>query len=148
MHYFYTLFYSFEDEQILNPEDDTQKMALQVVYKPEIQKRLDLFRHAWNNHKIRSANNRTPTQMWMEGMLANSEQESTAINNVFGEDPYSQENLETGLARRGVRLTQLQVDNEDLERAVIVSQPLINLNSEQQQQIQNAMAGITDLKTP
>lgn len=28
VHYFYRLFYSFEDEQILNPEDNTQKMAL------------------------------------------------------------------------------------------------------------------------
>lgn len=31
VHYFYKLFYSFEDEQILNPEDNTHKMALQVV---------------------------------------------------------------------------------------------------------------------
>lgn len=146
VHYFYTLFYSFEDEQILNPEDDIQKMAPQIVYKPEIQKRLDLFRRAWNNHRIRSANNRTPTQIWMEGMLANSEQESTALNNVFGNDPCSQENLEAGLARHGIQLNQLQANNGDLERAVIVSQPLIFLSSEQQQDLQNAMDGTTDLK--
>ena len=140
------LFYSFEDEQILNPEHNAQKMALQVVYKPEIQKRLDLFRHAWNNHRVRSANNRTPTQIWMEGMLTNSEQESTALNNIFGDDPYSQENLEAGLARHGIQLTQLQANTEDLERARIVSQPLNNLNSEQLRDLQNAMDGTTDLK--
>ena len=146
VHYFYMLFYSFEDEQILNTEHNAQKMALQVVYKPEIQKRLDLFRHAWNNHRVRSANNRTPTQIWMEGMLTNSEQESTALNNIFGDDPYSQENLEAGLARHGVQLTQLQANTEDLERARIVSQPLNNLNSEQLRDLQNAMDGTTDLK--
>lgn len=110
------LFYSFEDEQILNPEDNT--LALQVVYKPEIQKQLNLFRRAWNKHRIRSANNRTPTQIWMEGMLANSEQDSTASNNVFGDDPYSQENVEAGLARHGIQLTQLQANSEYLERDV------------------------------
>ena len=36
VHYFYQLFYSFEDEQILNPEDNTHEMALQVVFKPEM----------------------------------------------------------------------------------------------------------------
>ncbi|XP_034072352.1 uncharacterized protein LOC117546278 isoform X1 [Gymnodraco acuticeps] len=146
VHYFYTLFYSFEDEQILNPEDDIQKMALQIVFKPEIQKRLDLFRHAWNNHRLRTANNRTPTHIWMEGMLANREQHSTAIDNVFGNDPYSQENIENGLARHGIRLDQLQANNDDLERAVIVPQPHIILSSEQQQDLQNAMTGTTDLK--
>lgn len=39
-----------------------------------INQRSNLFRRAWNNHRIRSANNRTPTQMWMDGMLSNSEQ--------------------------------------------------------------------------
>lgn len=121
VHYFYRLFYSFEDEQILNPEDNTQKMALKVVYKPEIQRRLDLFRRAWNNHRIRSANNRTPTQIWMEGMLSNSEQESAALSIICGEDPYSQENLEAGFARHDIQLTQLQANSEDLERTVPVT---------------------------
>uniref|UniRef100_A0A3Q3LI92 Uncharacterized LOC113134477 n=1 Tax=Mastacembelus armatus TaxID=205130 RepID=A0A3Q3LI92_9TELE len=122
--YFYMLFYSFEDEQILNPDDNTQKMALQIVYKPEIQRRLDLFRHAWNNHKIRSANNHTPTQIWMEGMLVTTEQESTPLNN----------------------LTQLQANSEDPVQTVTLSQPFNDLSSEQQQGLHNAIDGITDLK--
>uniref|UniRef100_A0A0F8BQL1 Integrase catalytic domain-containing protein n=2 Tax=Larimichthys crocea TaxID=215358 RepID=A0A0F8BQL1_LARCR len=146
VHYFYQLFYSFEDEQILNPEDNTHKMALQVVFKPEIQRRLNLFKSAWNNHRIRSANNHTPTQMWMEGMLSNSEQESAALNNVFGDDPYSEESLEAALARHGIQLTQLEANNEDLDRRVSVSQPPYNLTSEQQRMLQNAMDGAADLK--
>ncbi len=62
-------------------------------------------------------------------MLAISEQDSTAVNNVFENYPYSQENLEAGLARHGIQLTQLQAHSEDLGHAVIVSQPLNNLSS-------------------
>ncbi|KAG8004758.1 hypothetical protein GBF38_016634 [Nibea albiflora] len=142
VHYFYQLFYSFEEEQILNPEDNTHKMALQV----EIQRRLNLFTSAWNNHRIRSANNHTPTQMWMEGMLSNSEQESAALNNVFGDDPYSEESLEAALARHGIQLTQLEANNEDLDPRASVSQPPNNLTSEQQRMLQNAMDGAADLK--
>lgn len=83
----------------------------------------------------------------MEGMLSNSEQESAALSIICGEDPYSQENLEAGLARHRIQLTQLQANSEDLEQKVTVSQPLNNLSSEQQQQqLQNAMDGTTDLK--
>ena len=146
VHYFYKLFYSFEDEQILNPEDNTHKMALQVVYKPEIQRRLNLFRRAWNNHRIRSANNRTPTQMWMDGMLSNSEQESAAIDNVFGDDRYGEESLVGALARHGIQLTHLQANDEDLERRVRGSQPPNNLTSEQQRLLQNVIDGAADLK--
>ncbi|GLD68794.1 uncharacterized protein AKAME5_002010700 [Lates japonicus] len=95
---------------------------------------------------MRSANNRTPIQLWMEGVLANSGQESTSLNIIFGDDPYSQENLEAGLARHGIQLNQLQANSEDLEQVVIVSQPINNLSAEQQQHLQNAMDGTTDLK--
>lgn len=70
---------------------------------------------------MRSANNRTPTQIWMEGMLSNSEQESAALSIICGEDPYSQENLEAGFARHDIQLTQLQANSEDLERTVPVT---------------------------
>lgn len=82
----------------------------------------------------------------MEGMLANSEHDSTALNNVFGDDPYSQENLEAGLARHGIQLSQIQANSEDLERAMTVVQPINNMSSEQQRALQNALDGITDLK--
>lgn len=146
VHCFYRLFYSFEDEHILNPEDDIQKMSLQLVYRPEIQKRLDLFRHGWNNHKTRSASNRTPVQIWMEGVLGNINQDSTAINSIYGDDPYSPENLEAGLARHGVQLAQLQGNPEDFEQAVIVPQPNLNLTAEQLQQLRITIEATTDLK--
>lgn len=144
VHYFYNLFYSYENEQILDPSSDTQKMALQVVFLPEIQARLDHFQNAWNNHKIRSANKRTPVEFWMEGMLA-SESDSTALEGIFGQDPYSHENLETCLARHGLQFNQLQANEGEIHRAVIVSPPL-HLTMNQQEELNNAITGVADLK--
>lgn len=104
--YFYHLFYSFEDEQILDPDNDIHRFSLQQVYLPVIQERLDTFRAAWNRHRLRTESNRTPNQIRMEGMVANRQQDTTAINNVFNRDPYNEE-LETMLGRYGVQLTQL-----------------------------------------
>lgn len=146
IHHFYTLFYSFEDQQILNPEDDIHRFSLHTVYLPEIQRQLGVFRQAWNNHRIRTENNRTPNQLWIQGMLSNIHTDATAINNVFGDDPYTQENLETVLGRHGIQLAQLQADNDDLDRAVIVPQPRINLSPEQQQSLQDVTGGIADLR--
>lgn len=145
IHHYYYIFYSFEEQQILDPDDDVHRYSLQMVYLPEIQGRLDAFRSAWNNHKLRTERNRTPNQMWMEGMVTNRQLDRTAINNVFGQDPYN-ENLETILGRYGVHLPHLQADQDDLDRAVAVRQNQITLTQEQQQTLAGVIAGVEDLK--
>lgn len=117
IHHFYNLFYTWEDFHILDPEDDIHKLSLQMVFMPEIQSRLDLFRSAWNTHRLRTENNRSPNQVWVQGMLANIEVDATAINNVFGDDPYREENLDEVLGRHGIQLDQLQADDEQLHCA-------------------------------
>ncbi|KAM3607966.1 uncharacterized protein V6R79_016965 [Siganus canaliculatus] len=112
----------------------------------EIQRRLNMFTSAWNNHHIRTANNRTPTQLWMEGMLANRDQETAAVEGIFGDDPYSEQSLEAGLARHGIQLLQLQARDDDLQRAVTVRQPTISLSPAQMQALDNTLIGTTDLK--
>lgn len=115
------------------------------VHLPAIQERLDIFRAAWNSHRLRTESNRTPNQIWMEGMVANRQQDTTAINNVFSRDPYNDE-LETMLGRYGVQLTQLEVSQDDLERAVVVTQPQMNLHHRQWQRLKDTLTTITDLK--
>lgn len=143
--YFYRLFYNFEGQQILDPDNDIHRYSLQHVYLPVIQERLDTFRAAWNNHRLRTESNRTPNQIWMEGMVANHQQDTTAINNVFRQDPYN-EDLEAMLARYGVQLTQLEVDQDDLDRAIVVTRPQINLNHIQWQMLKDTLTRITDLR--
>lgn len=89
-------FYSLEDSQLPDPSNDIHKLSLQIVYLAEIQKSLERFREAWNNHALR-----TPTQIWTEGMLLNMATDISAINNVFGENPFKLQNLEAVLAQHG-----------------------------------------------
>ena len=79
-------------------------------------------------------------------MLGNIHQK--AVQRVFGEDPYTEESLETMLGRHDIQLPRLQAeaDNDDLDRAVIVEPPLVALTPEQEQALQDALTGITDLK--
>lgn len=144
LQYFYNLFYTLEDSEVLDPDDDVHKMSLQIVFLPEIQKRLDLFRNGWNNHKIRTENNKTPVQIWTAGMLANMETNCRAISNVFGENPYSTQTLEQLLAQHGIDNFPVTDDGEDHFPAVVVEQPRINLSHQQQQSIIQAIETISD----
>ena len=61
--------------------------ALQLVFVPEINRRLGTFQCGWNKHAIRTANNRTPEQLWMEGCLDNAQTDSTAMKSIFCDEP-------------------------------------------------------------
>ncbi|KAK0136579.1 hypothetical protein N1851_027264 [Merluccius polli] len=140
-------FYSLEDSQLLDPSNDIHKLSLHIVLLPEIQKSLERFREAWNNHALRTENNRTPTQLWTEGMLSNMAMDSAAINNVFGENPYRPHNLEAVLAQHGIDpLPTTDDDDDDELPAVIVEQSQINLSQQQQESISHAIDHISDLK--
>lgn len=144
LQYFYNLFHSLEDSEVLDPDDDIHKLSLHIVFLPEIQKRLNLFRNGWNHHKMRTEHNKTPVQIWTAGMLSNMEANCTAINNVFGEDPFSTHTLEELLAQHGINNFPVTDDDEDHFPAVVVEQPRINLSHQQQQNILQAIQTITD----
>lgn len=69
---FYHLFYHMEDTGLLDPLNSSDLFCLHFVYKPYINYAIKLFVDAWCSHPMRSAGNRTPTQLWIEGMLNNS----------------------------------------------------------------------------
>ena len=66
--FFYQLFYQMEDRGILNPEVDEDLFCLHTVFIPEIQSHLDSFHSGWSHHHLRTEHNRTPLQIWIEGM--------------------------------------------------------------------------------
>ena len=66
--FFYLLFYSLEEANLLNPDDVVDLCALHFVFLPIIQRHLDTFREAWCSHPIRTEHNRTPHQLWILGM--------------------------------------------------------------------------------
>lgn len=61
---FYYLFYSLEEYQLLSPVDNTDLYCLHYVFLPRINSQLEIFRQAYNRHKLRTEQNMSPLQLW------------------------------------------------------------------------------------
>jgi len=83
----YATFYQFEVDNILDVTNDLHLQALQFVFLSEINRRMDELRHNWNSHRIRTAGNLSPQQLWLKGMLANTKSGHTATVEIFGDSP-------------------------------------------------------------
>lgn len=66
---YYRLFYYMEHHDLLNPVDTVHLFALHYVFSPRINKSLESFMDAWNNHGIRTEHGKTPNQIFTEGVL-------------------------------------------------------------------------------
>ena len=71
--FFYTLFYTFEDINLLNMDDTRYVYALHFVFIPIIQKHLDMFQQGWAHHSLRTEHNKSPNQLWITGLCELSE---------------------------------------------------------------------------
>ena len=77
------IFYYMENQQLLNPDDDLHLFCLQSVYIPRINKSLMEFREQFNHHPLRTANDRSPYQLFLEGIITNRQSHYTAVNNFL-----------------------------------------------------------------
>lgn len=68
-HYFYYIFYAMEDSGILNTTNPLHMFALHLVFLPRINLALHEYLQAFNHHKIRTAQNWSPYQMWINNMM-------------------------------------------------------------------------------
>ena len=78
---FYYTFYSLEDNQLLCPSNDIDLFALHYVFLPRINNHLEVFKQAYSRHRLRTEGNHSPLQLWIDGMLATSDQ--TAASGVY-----------------------------------------------------------------
>ena len=58
-------FTELEDQNILDPLNDTDLFCLHYVFLPRINASLHSFQMAWNNHPLSTENNRSPIQIHM-----------------------------------------------------------------------------------
>ncbi|PIK34212.1 hypothetical protein BSL78_28964 [Apostichopus japonicus] len=65
---YYTLFYQLEDNGLLDICDEVDLFCLHYVLIPEINHRLNSFKETYIHHKIRTAGNKTPLQLWTASM--------------------------------------------------------------------------------
>ncbi|XP_023818518.1 uncharacterized protein LOC105358284 [Oryzias latipes] len=63
---FYTIFTELEIQGLLNPGEEIDLYALHRCFLLHIQQHLHAFAQAWNHHGLRTANNRSPLQLWLQ----------------------------------------------------------------------------------
>lgn len=80
----YHMFYSMENEGLLDPVDEVDLFALHFVFLPRINQQLRSFKEAYCRHKLRTEHNCTPLQLWTRGILTT--EDSTALAGVLGSD--------------------------------------------------------------
>lgn len=84
----YHLFYSLEDEGLLDPVDEVDLFALHFVFLPRIKQHLESFKAAYCRHKLRTEHHHTPLQLWVQGMLVTDD--ATALSGTLGLDDISE----------------------------------------------------------
>ena len=95
LHIFYYIFYSMEDNLLLNLNDCIDMFALQLTFLPRINKSMKEYAQLFNDHPIRTEKNWTPNQMWTNGMLHPENplqhghiEENDHQTDYFGIDPH------------------------------------------------------------
>ncbi|XP_069104908.1 uncharacterized protein [Argopecten irradians] len=112
---FYHRFYRMEDRGILDPSQDHHICAIQLVFVPDINQQLNEFRQAWNRHQLRTEGNRSPEQIWMDGMISDTDGH-TAVKEL--RDPSTMDDLEVKLQTFGLSGRDVQLV-DDSERVVL-----------------------------
>ena len=82
---FYHLFHHLEDTHLLDPVNSLDLFALHFVYLPYINYCIKLFTDAWSAHPLRSSSNRSPTQLWISGMLNNAQSGYTVSDELYSQ---------------------------------------------------------------
>ena len=79
---FYTLFHLLEDMELLDPTSSVDMFSLHYIFLPRINHSLEVFRQSYSHHRLRTANNRSPYQLWISGM-ATSSGDDAAVQGVM-----------------------------------------------------------------
>lgn len=127
---FYTMFYGFEDDEILNISDPIHKQALRMTFLKEINNSLEKFQKAWNCHQIRTASHKTPTRLWLDGMLQNQNSNHTAVRDIFNHSDMLEEKIQEYLQNH----QELSGDGVVITSA----DELMHLDEQQKQQLEES----------
>ena len=122
-HIFYYLFQTMEDSGILHRGNRLHMFVLHFIYRPRINKALESFYSAWNQHSMRTERNWSPLQIWTNGMLDMRNHQISGVTDVvdsetdideldwFGFDPYAPTPDDDGLTT--VVVDDVSIDVED-----------------------------------
>ena len=68
---------SIETEGYLDPLNEVDMYCLHFIFLPRINKCLEEFQESWNNHSLSTEGNKSPYQLFVEGLLHHSSQSNT-----------------------------------------------------------------------
>ena len=90
---FYKMFYYLEQYNLLDHLNEHHLWALHYVFIPRINRCLEEFTNGWNHHPIRTANHKSPQQLFTAGclLLQNSQLPALdffhSVDDTYGIDP-------------------------------------------------------------
>ncbi|KAI7790565.1 hypothetical protein IRJ41_003596 [Triplophysa rosa] len=108
---FSCLFLDLEAEGTLNPDNEKHLFSLYWSFLPQLQRHLEFFQEAWNNHKLRTAGNQSPLQLWTRFQDIQDPYQVDDDYGVDWEGPHSCE--EEGVNIPEVQLTR-ELTNEEI----------------------------------
>ena len=82
-HIYYHLFYHLEDNGIFDSSSGEDIFTLHYVYIPRINRHLEVWRQGYLQHRIRTAGNRTPMQLYILGLLHYRGSQNVAIRDLY-----------------------------------------------------------------
>ncbi|XP_056100723.1 uncharacterized protein LOC143737598 [Siphateles boraxobius] len=88
---FYCLFYGMESESLLDPDNEVHLYALHWIFLPQLQRHLNLFQEAWNNHKLRTTGSQSPLQLWTTFQTTDDPDQASDDFGIDWEGPCSNE---------------------------------------------------------
>ena len=123
-HVYYYTFQAMEESGILQRENPLHKFILHYIFCPRINRCLESFISAWNNHPLRTERNWSPLQMWTNGMVNIRNQDQIGVSDVastlgqddfqwYGYDPHAPAPDDGGLSTVEVEDVILDLDNID-----------------------------------
>lgn len=90
---YYHLFYHLEDNDVLEPSNPQHLFSLHYVYVPRINRHIEKWKQGFVRHRIRTAGNRSPMQLYILGLLNLRSSQHVAVRNIS--EPTSQVNRVT-----------------------------------------------------
>ena len=87
VHMYYNLFYTRENDGLLNPDSETDLFCLHYVYLQRISHSLGQFLNGWNAHPVSTENNLSPNQLWIRGLLEIANSNNRIAQDVWQSEP-------------------------------------------------------------
>lgn len=87
---YYHLFYHLENNGVLEPSNPQHLFSLHYVHVPRISRHIEKWKQGFVRHRIRTAGNRSPMQLYILGLLNLRSSQHVAVRNVY--EPTSQVN--------------------------------------------------------